>query len=93
MKQFYLSLLFILTAVCAKSQTFTGKVTDADNVPLPYANVVLLSLPDSTFVTGTVSGEDGSFTLQAPTDGGNRYWHAFPPSVTTPPINLARKAT
>ncbi len=68
MKQFYLSLLFLLTAVCVKSQTFTGKVTDADNVPLPYANVVLLSLPDSTFVTGTVSGEDGSFTLQAPTE-------------------------
>ena len=68
MKQFYLTLLLLSAAVCAKSQTFTGKVTDADNVPLPYANVVLLSLPDSTFVTGTVSGEDGSFTLQAPTE-------------------------
>ena len=32
---------------------------------MPYANVVLLSLPDSTFVTGTISGEDGVFTLEA----------------------------
>lgn len=69
MKQFYLSLLLLLAAVCAKGQTFTGKVTDSDNVPLAYANVVLLSLPDSTFVTGTVSEESGSFTLQAPAEG------------------------
>lgn len=69
MKQFYLSLLLLLAAVCAKGQTFTGKVTDSDNVPLAYANVVLLSLPDSTFVTGTVSEESGSFTLQVPAEG------------------------
>lgn len=31
---------------------------------MPYANVVLLSLPDSAFVSGTISGEDGSFTLE-----------------------------
>ena len=30
---------------------------------MPYANVVLLSLPDSAFVTGTISGEDGTFSL------------------------------
>ena len=63
-KSFCLSWLFFLTALCAQSQTFTGKVTDADQAPLPYANVVLLALPDSTFVTGTVSDENGGFTLQ-----------------------------
>lgn len=31
------------------------------NTPLEYANILLLSLPDSTFVTGTTSGEDGYF--------------------------------
>ena len=36
---------------------------DENSQPLPYANVVLLSLPDSTFVTGTISGEDGTFSL------------------------------
>ena len=31
----------------------------------PYANVVLVSLPDSAFVSGTISGEDGLFKLEA----------------------------
>lgn len=41
------------------------KLIDENSQPLPYANVVLLSLPDSAFVSGTISGEDGSFTLEA----------------------------
>ncbi|WP_418573897.1 outer membrane beta-barrel protein [Phocaeicola sp.] len=56
----YLTLSFGLSA-----QTVSGKLIDENSQPLPYANVVLLSLPDSTFVTGTISGEDGSFTLGA----------------------------
>ena len=51
--------------VCAWGQTVSGKQIDEDSQPLPYANVVLLSLPDSAFVSGTVSREDGTFTLAA----------------------------
>lgn len=62
-------ILFFLLCLCAASilpaQTYTGKVTDEKNQPLPYANVVLLSLPDSAFVTGTVSDESGAFTLRS----------------------------
>ncbi len=47
------------------AQSVRGKLIDENSQPLPYANVVLLSLPDSTFVSGTVSGEDGTFTLEA----------------------------
>ena len=47
------------------AQSVSGKLVDENSHPLPYANVVLLSLPDSTFVSGTVSGEDGTFTLEA----------------------------
>lgn len=47
------------------AQTISGKLVDEQNQPLPYANVVLLSLPDSAFVSGTISGEDGAFTLEA----------------------------
>ena len=47
------------------AQTVSGKLVDEQNQPLPYANVVLLSLPDSAFVNGTISGEDGTFTLDA----------------------------
>lgn len=47
------------------AQNISGKLVDENNQPLPYANVVLLSLPDSTFISGTISNENGSFTLQA----------------------------
>ena len=49
--------------ISISAQTISGKLVDEHNQPLPYANVVLLSLPDSTFVTGTVSTEDGTFSL------------------------------
>ena len=55
----------LLATFALQAQTFTGKVVDEKNRSLPYANVVLLSLPDSAFVTGTVSDESGSFTLKA----------------------------
>ena len=59
--------VFISTflSIGISAQTVSGKLIDENSQPLPYANVVLLSLPDSTFVTGTISGEDGSFTLEA----------------------------
>ena len=57
--------LFVSTfiSISISAQTVSGKLVDEQNQPLPYANVVLLSLPDSTFVTGTVSAEDGTFSL------------------------------
>lgn len=43
---------------------FSGRVIDQDtHRPIPYANVRLLSLPDSTFVGGIPSSTDGSFRL------------------------------
>ena len=48
------------------AQTLSGKLVDEQNQPLPYANVVLLSLPDSVYVTGAVSREDGTFQLKNP---------------------------
>lgn len=59
--------VFISTflSIGISAQTVSGKLIDENSQPLPYANVVLLSLPDSTFVTGTISGEDGTFTLEA----------------------------
>ena len=46
--------------------SISGRIVDINNQPIPYANIVFLSLPDSTFVSGTVSGEDGSFRLANP---------------------------
>lgn len=47
------------------AQNINGKLIDENNQPLPYANVVLLALPDSTFTTGAVTSEDGSFKLKS----------------------------
>ncbi len=55
----------VVTSVGVSAQTVSGKLIDENSQPLPYANVVLLSLPDSAFVSGTISGEDGIFTLEA----------------------------
>ena len=61
----WLLLVSLTASIGLSAQTVSGKLIDENSQPLPYANVVLLSLPDSTFVTGTISGEDGSFTLGA----------------------------
>ena len=64
-KVFLLGLIGFILPVSLSAQTVSGKLIDENSQPLPYANVVLLSLPDSAFVSGTISGEDGSFTLEA----------------------------
>lgn len=61
-----LKLMLLLCVACitsAQAQTLSGKLTDEQNLPLAYANVVLLSLPDSAFVAGTITDEDGNFSL------------------------------
>lgn len=60
------SLLFVQTMA---AQKVTGRVVDADGQPLPYTNVVAMSLPDSAFVAGVMTGEDGTFTLDAKDEG------------------------
>lgn len=51
-------------------QTITGRVQTRSGEPLAYANVVLLSMPDSTFVKGAVTVDDGTFSLEARCNGG-----------------------
>ena len=59
-----LLLCMLASSFGLSAQTISGKLVDEQNQPLPYANVVLLSLPDSAFVSGTISGEDGAFKLE-----------------------------
>lgn len=66
---FYLFLCLSAFSVRIYSQTLTGKVVDENNRPLEFANIVLLALPDSAFVQGTISNQTGNFTL--PTHGQN----------------------
>ena len=58
--------LLMTVSALAQNQNLVGHITDENGEPMPFVNVVLLSLPDSTFVQGTVTDEQGSFNL--PTD-------------------------
>lgn len=60
-------LAFILQQTSA--QKVTGRVVDDNGSPLPYSNVIALSLPDSSFVAGVMTDVDGTFTFVPPVDG------------------------
>ena len=47
----------------AKTQDWSGRVIDEKGEPMPYVNVVLLSLPDSAFVQGAMTDEQGVFKI------------------------------
>ena len=47
----------------AKTQDFGGRVLDEKGEPMPFVNVVLLSLPDSAFVQGATTDMDGVFKI------------------------------
>ena len=63
-----IALMMLLTAIPTAAQdiTVTGKVTDTRRKPVPFASVVLRSLPDSAVVAGSMTGDDGGFSLSAP---------------------------
>lgn len=55
---------FLNTRAQNTSITVSGTIKDkVAKAVLPYANVILKTEKDSAFVTGTVSGDDGRFTL------------------------------
>ena len=43
--------------------SLTGKVITQNGEPLPFANVVLLTAPDSTFIAGAVTDDNGAFRI------------------------------
>ena len=48
----------------AMGQAVTGRVVDENSNPLSSVNCILLS-EDSTFIIGSISGNDGHFTIPA----------------------------
>lgn len=69
---------FMGVAVQLQAQvTVTGKVIDEQQQPVPYANIVLLSLPDSTFVAGSISNEEGAFSLNKGCASHLIYWLCY----------------
>ena len=62
--------LFMSMKAQAKTQDIGGKVIDESGEPMPFVNVVLLSLPDSAFVQGAMTDEQGLFHIAVPQNGG-----------------------
>ncbi len=59
---FALSVAFGIS-VSLHAQTVSGRLVDEESRPMAFANVVILSPEDSSYVAGTVSREDGTFSL------------------------------
>ena len=56
--------LFMLIPLWAMGQSITGQIVDEKSNPIPSVNCVLLS-SDSVFITGSISGNEGRFTIPA----------------------------
>ena len=63
MRRTALFITAILTTVAMMATKFTGTVIDENKQPIAFANVVLLTQKDSTFVAGTTTDDDGTFSI------------------------------
>jgi len=69
MKRMFLRFAVLMAAIVmtmtaqAKTQDWGGRVIDEKGEPMPFVNVVLLSLPDSAFVQGAMTDEHGVFKI------------------------------
>ncbi|MDT0606300.1 outer membrane beta-barrel family protein [Croceitalea rosinachiae] len=67
MKNLLLTILmvfFVWGNTSAQTFEISGKVVNSENEVIPFANILLLSSIDSTFVQGTSAGDDGFFKLE-----------------------------
>ena len=60
----FIILIIELTNVRAQTQYFvSGQLTDKNKQPVPFANIVLRNIEDSSILAGTISDENGHFKL------------------------------
>ncbi|MCM4155331.1 outer membrane beta-barrel family protein [Gramella sp. AN32] len=68
MKKYLHILIGLFPILFYSQQEITGRVVEEDSIPLGFTNVMLLSLPDSVFVKGTTTDEEGTFELKLDKD-------------------------
>lgn len=66
----YLRAGFLLISICLLQQavaqvSISGTVRAENEEPVAFANVLLLNSVDSTLISGTITGQDGSFILKS----------------------------
>ena len=67
-KSIITTIIITLNFFNSQAQTLSGIIQDENNQPLEWATIQLFSLPDSSFVFGTTSGEKGNFLITSTTD-------------------------
>ncbi len=65
-----MAIMMLAMSAAAKNPDVIGKVIDENGEPMPFVNVVMLSLPDSAYVQGGITDEQGAFNLTALQNGG-----------------------
>ena len=55
--------LMMITMTTQAKQDWGGRIIDENGEPMPFVNVVLLSLPDSAFVQGGTTDDQGMFKI------------------------------
>lgn len=59
-----ISMFLCIAQTTEAQETITGRVVDEFSNPIAFANIVMHSLEDSTYIDGTITKEDGSFFLE-----------------------------
>lgn len=66
-KLFLTAAAIVCAALPTHSQSLAGRVSDSMNNPLEYASILILQPADSSLIAGTVSRQDGTFSIALPT--------------------------
>ncbi|WP_422859853.1 TonB-dependent receptor [Flagellimonas sp. S174] len=62
-----LSILWFACLLFSEQAIFgqiSGTVVDSGGIPIPYANVMIYKVSDSSLQTGTITNDDGTFTIE-----------------------------
>ena len=70
MKRIVLLSMICLVAITSIAQSISGCVIDEQAQPMPFANVVLVNRADSAFIAGTVTKDDGTFSISTDIQDG-----------------------
>ena len=62
--------MICLVAITSTAQSISGCVIDEQAQPMPFANVVLVNRADSAFIVGTVTKDDGTFSISTDIQDG-----------------------
>jgi hypothetical protein len=65
----FLTILLISTFINVDGQKLTGQVVDEDGVPIAFATVALVQLPDSAVVGGGVTDGEGRYSIESAAAG------------------------